>query len=45
MKGYEIKNKVYNIVKEYNMENLVLPQTVKDICQGMIDEQLRMEVL
>lgn len=27
------------------IENMILPQTVKDICQGMIDEQLRAEVL
>lgn len=27
------------------LDNLILPQAVKDICQGMIDEQLRSEVL
>ena len=32
-------------VPQKRMENLILPQTVKDICQGMIDEQLRAEVL
>ena len=27
------------------MENLILPQAVKDICQSMIDEQLRADIL
>ena len=32
-------------VPQKRMENLILPQAVKDICQGMIDEQLRADVL
>lgn len=32
-------------IPQKRMDNLILPQTVKDICQGMIDEQLRTEVL
>lgn len=32
-------------IPQKRMDNLILPQTVKDICQGMIDEQLRSEVL
>lgn len=32
-------------IPQKRMDNLILPQTVKDICQGMIDEQLRAEVL
>lgn len=32
-------------IPQKRLDNLILPQTVKDICQGMIDEQLRAEVL
>lgn len=32
-------------IPQKRMDNLILPQTVRDICQGMIDEQLRSEVL
>lgn len=32
-------------IPQKRMDDLILPQTVRDICQGMIDEQLRSEVL
>lgn len=32
-------------VPQKRMENLILPQAVKDICQSMIDEQLRADIL
>lgn len=32
-------------IPQKRMDHLILPQTVRDICQGMIDEQLRSEVL
>lgn len=32
-------------IPQKRLDNLILPQTVKDVCQGMIDEQLRSEVL
>jgi SpoVK/Ycf46/Vps4 family AAA+-type ATPase len=32
-------------VPQKRMDNLILPSAVKDICQGMIDEQLKSEIL
>lgn len=32
-------------IPQKRMENLILPSSVRDICQGMIDEQLRTELL
>jgi SpoVK/Ycf46/Vps4 family AAA+-type ATPase len=32
-------------IPQKRMDNLILPSAVKDICQGMIDEQLKSEIL
>lgn len=43
--GTNESNLFWEKIPQKRMDNLILPQTVKDICQGMIDEQLRSEVL
>lgn len=43
--GMNESNLFWEKTPQKRIEDLILPQSVKDICQGMIEEQLRAEVL
>lgn len=43
--GMNESNLFWEKTPQKRMEELILPQPVKDICQGMIEEQLKAEVL
>ena len=43
--GVNESNLFWEKIPQKRLDNLILPQSVKDICQGMIEEQLRAEVL
>lgn len=43
--GTSESNLFWEKIPQKRMDNLILPQAVKDLCQGVIDEQLRAEVL
>lgn len=43
--GMSESNLFWEKIPQKRIDNLILPQTVKDICQGVIEEQLRAEML
>lgn len=43
--GISDSNLFWEKMPQKRMDNLILPQTVKDICQRVIEEQLRAEIL
>ena len=43
--GMSESNLFWEKIPQKRLDDLILPQSVKDICQGMIEEQLRAEVL
>lgn len=43
--GMNESNLFWEKIPQKRLDNLIMPQTVKDIYQGMVDEQLRAEVL